>query len=265
MTASSISPKKAGQIAKKAAETVLTQANTPEMLPGLTGQRVDDLWPMRRADLKKRARNIDIRHHKALVEQALQPLTAGNWQTGSCVLSFMSLFTNYCLTTAHLASLGLGLLLTPRAPQCGRGCPAVRCWKEIIIMKSGNRKCRFPWVPELQSTYFRSRSRCCVPVFGVHHHVLWWSERPNNFEIMGWCVRHARTQRLVAWYVCIQIADCVEPRDARNDSGDPLSVAQMLQSGMQGGGPAPVLALFCLSLLRLGMPEGSFSRTQGSM
>ena len=81
MAASSISPKKAGQIAKKAAETVLTQtrqvlvqANTPEMLPGLTGQRVVELWPMWRADLEKRARNTDIRHHKALIEQALKPL-----------------------------------------------------------------------------------------------------------------------------------------------------------------------------------------------
>ena len=79
MAASSTSPKKAGQIAKKAAETVLTQtgqvliqANTPELLPGLNGQNIVDLWPTWRADLEKRARNTDPRHHKTLVEQAMQ-------------------------------------------------------------------------------------------------------------------------------------------------------------------------------------------------
>ena len=81
MAASTISPQKAAQIAKKASETVLThtgqvliQANTPELLPGLTGQNVVDLWPTWRAGLEKRARNTDPRHHKTLVEQAMQLL-----------------------------------------------------------------------------------------------------------------------------------------------------------------------------------------------
>ena len=75
MTSPSITPKKEERIAQKAAETVLSQqgqvviqANTPEMLPGLTGQKVVELWPVLCSDVEKRAHNTEQRHHKTLIE-----------------------------------------------------------------------------------------------------------------------------------------------------------------------------------------------------
>ena len=83
MASPAITPKKAERIAKKAAEAVLShqghvviQANTPEMLPGLTGQKVVGLWPKLRADIEKRARNTDPKSHKTLIEQSMHPSCA---------------------------------------------------------------------------------------------------------------------------------------------------------------------------------------------
>ena len=81
MASPAITPKKAERIAKKAAEAVLShqghvviQANTPEMLPGLTGQKVVGLWPKLRADIEKRARNTDPKSHKTLIELLRVPV-----------------------------------------------------------------------------------------------------------------------------------------------------------------------------------------------